>query len=210
MCPRWVLFPSARDCFEGWKKLTILAIVCACVRVCQISFLWDWCVMPFHPAMATGSRERLHSSCSGAHHWEDEKLPTEPPDFPASEKPPWAHTSHFCLPSQRKEEEGGGGFSRHYVPQHPNPLGCLSTQPGTSKTQRTLGLLLDEPVAGMQVGNAYGWLYPRSDALPSTCRCVSDEAAVDAGSGLLSGLSAFNCIWKKALKLEVMTHLLEA
>lgn len=48
--------------------------------VCQILFLCrHWYVLPFHPAIiSTRSRERLFSSRSGAHHWEDEKLPTEP------------------------------------------------------------------------------------------------------------------------------------
>lgn len=69
-----------------------------CVHVCHIpSPLRGWCVMPFHPAMATGSRERLHSCRSGAHRWEDEKLPTGPPTS-QPQKPPWAHTSHFYLP----------------------------------------------------------------------------------------------------------------
>lgn len=73
--------------------------VCMCVCVYVSSFLLPlraWCVMPYMQ-LATGSRECLHSCRSGAHHWEDEKHPTESLTS-QPQKPPWAHTSLFCLP----------------------------------------------------------------------------------------------------------------
>ena len=205
MCLCWVLFPLARDCFEAWKKLTILEILCVCVCVCvcartyvracvctcvcvsvrvcvsSLSVLRGWCVMSFHPAMATGSRERLHSSRSGAHHWEDEKLPTEP-RLPSLKKPPWAHTSHFCLPSQRKGR--GGGVSVRCVPQHPNALGCSSLQ---HRDRRNRGVYY-------LMSLCYSWSCPHSVTC-CTCVCVSVKwmQVVDYSSGL----SAFNCIWKE-------------
>lgn len=40
--------------------------------------------------------------------------------------------------------------------------------------------------------------------------CVSDEAVVDAGSGLFSSSVSMQLHLKGALKLEVMAHLLQA
>lgn len=85
---------------------------------------------------------------------------------------------------------------------------CLSLQPGTSKMEGTLGVFLDESVPGMHDSNTNGWL--GSGARPSTCRCVSIDAEVDAGSGLLFRPVSFQLHLKRALKLEVMAHLLEA
>lgn len=54
------------------------------------------------------------------------------------------------------------------------------------------------------------WRYAGSGAGPSTCGCVSGDAAADAGGGLLFGSVGFQLHLKGALKLEVMAHLLEA
>lgn len=142
--------------------------------------------MPFHPAVATGSRARLRSCCSGAHRCEHEKLPAGPPTS-QPQKPPWAHTSHFWLPSQREEGLGGReGSCVRRVPLPPGSLGGMSLKPGTSKIQGSLDLLLcDEPVLGMRlrscrdvwkrsVTHTHSQLsFPGSDAGLSTCGCVS-------------------------------------
>lgn len=52
--------------------------------------------------------------------------------------------------------------------------------------------------------------YPGWSAGPSTSGCVSDEAVVDAGSGLRFRSVSIQLHLKGALKLEVMAHLLQA
>lgn len=72
----------------------------------------------------------------------------------------------------------------------------------------TLGVFLDESVPGMQDSNTNSWL--GSGAGPYTCRCISIDSEEDAGSGLLFRPVSFQLHLKRALKLEVMAHLLEA
>lgn len=129
--------------------------------------LWHRCAESFHQASATGSRARLHSCRSGAHRWDDEKLPTEHPLTSQPQTPPWAHISPFCVRSQRREWGGEGGWV---------PCNLWASSCGGSRRL---------PVAAKMFETAHTRLvYPGSGAGPSTSGRVSNGAVEDKGGGL--------------------------
>lgn len=90
-----------------------------------------------------------------------------------------------------------------------SPLDACPCSLGPAKWRGLMSLLLDESVPGMQVTQKAGYTQVQVLGL-STCGCVSDDAVVDAGSGLLFRCVSFQLHLKGAPKLEVMAHLLEA
>lgn len=170
-----------------------------CVNVCVSFLIRNWCVMPFHPAIiATGSKEHLHLSRSGAHHWEDEKFPTVH-RLPSLKKPPWVHTSHFFLPSHRKGKRGGLRrlcAAAFFPPVDPCPC---NRGPQTQMGLWVYYLMMKpqhQPLAVQQV-----------QVLGASPVGVS---VMEAGSGLLIRPVSFQLHLKGALKLEVTAHLMEA
>lgn len=102
--------------------------------------------MSFHPAMATGSRERLHSSRSGAHHWEDEKLPTEPP---TSQPQKATMSSYLSFLSPFTEE--GKRRRRECAPCAAASKPFRMLVPATRGQAERRGLLLDESVLSLLI-----------------------------------------------------------
>ena len=87
--------------------MCVYVCVCLCVCVCQISFpLWDWCVMPSHPAH--GHREQrasallsLRSSPLGG--W---KASHRAPDFPASKATMSSYLSYLSPCAEERKRRG--------------------------------------------------------------------------------------------------------
>ncbi len=181
----------------------VLLCVCVSVCVCQISFfLRGWCVIPFHPAMATGSRERLHSSRSGAHHWEDEKLPTEPPTSQPQKATMSSYLS-FLSPFTEEGKRRGLVYAVCHSILTPYDAHPCNLGPAERREPRVYYLMSQSLACN-------GWLCSGSGAGPSTCGCVSGDPVVDAGSGLLVRSVSIQLHLKRSLKVEAKAHLSEA
>lgn len=123
------------------------------------------------------------------------------PDFPASK----ANMSlYLSFLSPITEEAKRRGVSICCVPQHPNPLGCLSLQPGKNRDFITWCACM----AGMAVAAKICAQMPRSGAGPlHLWVCQWSDCVDDAGiSDYSSGLDSTQLHLKGALKLEVMAH----
>lgn len=117
---------SSMTAFENCKNLTILRNERLSVSVnvphldLSQKLMCDASLLGLHGRWE--QREHLHSSRSGSHHWEDEKVPTELPESPGTK-------SHHELTPPVTSDGKRRGLGVCCVPQHPIPLGSLSLQP---------------------------------------------------------------------------------